>query len=396
MTGAGYQYNLRGDLLPVPRELYSDRYLPQPSFLINSPTGETLSAIRYLPWQDGGVVLLRGKLPLLGILPFLGNVHLKNVGVVQPSDDLQISHVMPVTSSDFHDMLRRLQQQSNMSVNSEESRWVIQKLADEGSTSPHIARLLLGILRLRDLVYSDEAARLQFDRVFELVYVPLLDARSEAKQVRDIWSEHMRKVAAGEIARLRGTSIQIDESVDRPLRKHIENCVGAGARSIKQGMQQLAEELGMDIRFLFKKDSAFQKGLSELQSSDPQLAAYLQETRRWSGRLFEIRNDLEHNGWLLPKARYERAGTVVSAIEPRVFDQPVTLLAAEFVDRLCCFVEDVTAHGIQRRLPAALTLAEIPRADRAIEAPQRFVVTISDGGLPRWNISYHQALFEET
>src|SRR5260370_10167169 len=36
----GYQYNLKGDLLPVPREFYSDRYLPPPP-LHREPGGRT-------------------------------------------------------------------------------------------------------------------------------------------------------------------------------------------------------------------------------------------------------------------------------------------------------------------------------------------------------------------
>ena len=64
ITISGYQYNLKGELLPVPRQFYNDRHLPPPPMRIESPKGELLSTIQFVPWQDGGTVLLKGKLPL--------------------------------------------------------------------------------------------------------------------------------------------------------------------------------------------------------------------------------------------------------------------------------------------------------------------------------------------
>jgi hypothetical protein len=64
--------NLNGDLVPVPRQFYNDRYLPPRPLLIQDQQGNVLSTIQYMPWQDGGTNLLRGKLPLEGLLVFLG------------------------------------------------------------------------------------------------------------------------------------------------------------------------------------------------------------------------------------------------------------------------------------------------------------------------------------
>ena len=46
-------------------------------------------------------------------------------------------------------------------------------------------------------------------------------------------------------------------------------------------------------------------------------------------------------------------------------------------DRLICFVEDVTVHCIQRRMPPGLSLTEIPRPQRAAEMPERFQRTLA-------------------
>lgn len=72
VTLYGYQYNLQGDLVPVPRQFYNDRYLSPRPFFVESEHGEPLAAIQYLPWADGAAILLHGKLPLEGLLVFLG------------------------------------------------------------------------------------------------------------------------------------------------------------------------------------------------------------------------------------------------------------------------------------------------------------------------------------
>ena len=43
-----------------------------------------------------------------------------------------------------------------------------------------------------------------------------------------------------------------------------------------------------------------------------------------------------------------------------------------------------------------LTIAELPLAARAAEAPERFRVTFTEGGLPPWRLAYHTSSFEET
>src|SRR5260370_32926707 len=68
VTLKGYQYNLSGDLMPVPREHYADRYLPPRPMLIEARgSRELLAPLQYMPWQDGGVIVPKGNLPLKGV-----------------------------------------------------------------------------------------------------------------------------------------------------------------------------------------------------------------------------------------------------------------------------------------------------------------------------------------
>jgi hypothetical protein len=84
VTSWGYQYDVAGDVRPVPREHYVDRLLPPRPFIVEARgSKEFLAALQFVPWQDGGVVLLTGKLPLEGLLVFLGKNALVKGGLCE-------------------------------------------------------------------------------------------------------------------------------------------------------------------------------------------------------------------------------------------------------------------------------------------------------------------------
>jgi hypothetical protein len=147
---------------------------------------------------------------------------------------------------------------------------------------------------------------------------------------------------------------------------------------------------------MFKKQGAFEAGIAALQASDPLLTDYLRHARTWSERLVESRNAIEHEGWTLPHIAYTQAGQSIVATEPSISGQPVTQFIRLMLDRLCCFVEEFAAHGLQRCMSPAITIAQLPLATRPAEAPERFRVTFTVGGLPAWRLTYHACTFEET
>lgn len=391
----GYQYNLSGNLMPVPRQYYNDRYIPPHPFLIEDRKGNLLSTVQFLPWQDGGVILLKGLLPLNSLLIFLGKNALERGGIVQRHDS-QISYVLPITEADFTQMLGRIQRQSNMIVKPDQSKFVIQKLADEGASSPFMARIYLGNLRLRDIAFPDHATRDTFDKPYHVVMETILNVRSTAKGIVQLVTNHFSKLARGEVGQLRGLTIHIENTIDKELRKEVETFLNSAVRTLKLGMQQVTKASGIDIGFLFKKQSTFENGVKVLEIHDPHLAAYLREARKWTERLINSRNDVEHDGWILPKIRYRQVSGVIHADETEISGQKVSDFVRVVTDRLNCFVEEITAHCLKARMPASLTLTEIPLSQRDPAMPQRFQVTLANGGMPAWNIMYHQSSFEET
>lgn len=176
LTLWGYQYNLRGELARVPPEFYNDRYIAPLPVRIEDRQGNLLGMLRLLPWQDGAAVLFeQPKIPLEPLLVFLGPAALKRAGTIKLKHSL-ISYVLPITADDFRQMLQRIQKQSNMVVRPVQPSWIVQKVADEGSSSPLMARLMIGMLRLRDAVL-DAGERVSFDTQYDFVLKSLFSAR---------------------------------------------------------------------------------------------------------------------------------------------------------------------------------------------------------------------------
>lgn len=396
VTLYGYQYDLRGNLLPVPRQFYNDRYLSPRPFLVEGERGEPLAAIQYLPWADGAAILLRGKLPLGGLLVFFGPKVAGRSRVIRLKEG-QISYVLPVTPGDFRQWLQRIQQQSNMKVKLAPGRFVVQKLADEGATSPYMARIFIGVLHLRDQVYPDPSNRDSFDTPYDYVTSALSSTRDSARKLATIWNEHQAKLAAGKIAKIDGGgNIRVHDSIDKDLRSEIETFLNAATRCMKTGMQNIARELGANIGFLFQQKDSFDKGIAALQATDPDLAAYLRQTRTWSEPMLKSRIDLEHGTWVLPRIGYAIKNGAVKADEPTVAGKPVSEFVDFTFDRLCCFVEELSSHFLRRKLPGGVTLTELQLANRVAEVPERFRIALENGGQPSWRIVFHESRFEET
>lgn len=149
MTLGGHQFNLQGQLVPVSDEMRSDkgaglRNLP---FRIETQSGELLSHVQFIPRQEGGVIRIIGKMPLEMILVYLGSA-MKNAQRIEQKDT-RISSVLPISRTDFLNSLKRLQAQSNMIIKPEQPKWIVSKVADEGSSTPFIPRLFMGVLQFR-------------------------------------------------------------------------------------------------------------------------------------------------------------------------------------------------------------------------------------------------------
>lgn len=392
ITLGAYQFNLESKLVPLPDEMYSERRLPTIPFRIEDQKGKLLSHLEFITWQGGGAVSLIGKLPLEGLLVFLGPAA-KEAQIIKRPDGA-ISSVLNIGQAEFNEMLGRIQRQTNMNVKIEEPKLTITKMNEEGTTSPFMARIFLGILNLRDVAFSDNKKIEEFDKASEVVIMTLFNARSTAKEIIEALTEHIHKVSKGEIARLIQNTIRIDESIDNKLRKQVEAFLNSTVRVLKDGMQKLSRFLMLELGFLYQKQEAFNNGIDTLSKTEPELADYLLETRRWSERLILMRNAL-HTGWMLPKMGYKNNSGIIEVVEPQISGEPVSEFVNYVIDRLCCFVEDISVYGLKTQMPSGISVTEIPLSKRKTDCPERFKVTFVNGGMQIWTITYHDSQFEE-
>jgi hypothetical protein len=397
---SGYQWDINNNLVPVPPEFRNDRYIPPQPYRIEGPSGEPLALLQYLQWKDGAVLMLtslmpKGAIPLDGLMVFLGKIAMQSGYIVRRPPSTQLSNVLPINQQDFQMLLQRIQNQSNMRVVLHSPGWVFQKFADEGSRSPFMTRLFIGVTRLRDQVYFDKASIDAYDNAYNFALTTMLDVRALAAEIVTLVQNHSSQVSSGAIAKVAGNTIRIDESIDRALRTKVESFLVAAARVLKKGLQEYSVFLGSNIGFLFKKETTFLNEIATLRTVDPLLADYLVSVRTWSEPLQLTRNSIEHAAWVPPKITYRQVGQKVEALEPQLVQMPVSQYVDLITDRLSCFIEEFSVHCLQQKLSQEITLTEIPAEKRVPELPERFHITPKIGGLPVWLLKYHSARFED-
>jgi hypothetical protein len=393
-----YQFNLANTLVEMTMEQVIAAQLPTDTFNIVSGK-EMLGSIQYRSWQDGGVFIVRGKFPIDPFFIFLNQVipdlSAKDFQYFRGSD-VQISYVLPVNHRQFYQTLTVFERRStNMSIQKETAKLFMQKIGDEGTSSPFVARLMLGLMLIRDAVYDDKT-RLSFDELYAPVLSGLQNARETSQDIAKEWEQHRAKVESGAIVRASGRLVRISESIDRSLNRDLESFLNIAVRTIKNSLQVLANNFGVNIGFLFMKKSSFEEGISKTRASDPILADYLLATRQWSEPLVLMRNNLEHGTIPVPKVSYMLDSSPVRAEEPRFNGWPITGFINEILDRIYCFVEEVTVYCLRKKLPRGFKLTELAVADRDPRVPVRFQITVTPGGRQAWVLSAHTRNFTET
>ena len=399
--GAGtqtYQFNLANTLVPMTMEQAIASRLPPDTFNIVSGK-EKLGSIQYQSWQDGGVFIVRGKFPidpfLIFLKPVIPGLSAKDLQYFR-GPDVQISYVLPVNQRQFLQALSMFERRSsNISIQRETAKVLMQKIGDEGASSPFVARLMLGVMQIRDAAYDDKT-RLYFDKLYAPILSGLQNARETSQDIAKEWEQHRAKVESGEIVRVSGRMVRVSESINRSQKRDLESFLNTAVRTVKNSLQVLTNDLGVNIGFLFKKESAFQEGITKTRAFDPILADYLLATRQWSEPLVLMRNDLEHGTIPVPKVSYMLDSSPVRADEPMFNGRPITEFTNEVLDRICCFVEEITIYCLRKKLPRGFEVTELPLADRDLRAPERFHITVTPGGRQAWVLSAHTRSFTET
>jgi len=393
VTVCAYQFTVAGELRPVPEQEYvTSRFFPPATVTIQSPRGDVLGHIQFVPWQDGAYLRTIG----MPIAPFLIMFGKKAFLMTIKRPNSELSYILPIRENDFKSMLAQFQQRSNMIVNPPKPpSWTMAKVADEGTASPFMARLYAGILGLRERTIPPGTSRDAFDKEYEAVLTALENARDANKKIITAVQGHRHKLATGAIVQRKNHTVTITEEIDHVLRKEIESFLNAGVRAIKDNQQRVLRRLGIETGYLYKKQGAFNTGILNLRTQHPELAEYFVQTRqRWSERFISIRNGL-HTSWTLERVKHNATELAVTMTEPEVDGQPITTFVTNMLDRLLSFIEETTAYGLKAHLPEIVALREIPITERRSDFPERFRITLATSGAPLWRLVYHEGRFDE-
>lgn len=283
--------------------------------------------------------------------------------------------------------------------------WTVLKAMDEGSAEPFIARLMIGVLELRDHhVQARMRSQSELEpmrKEFDDLYGPVLDAlfvvRKAAASIRDSIAQHQQKVKSGEIVGWQPNALEIHESINSQLQDDLGRFLNSAVRAIKL-LQPAAAYLGTEIGGVFVRDVNHENKMRELEAAGRSaLAEYLRKSRaEWSECLLRRRNALEHEGWVLGSVKYvPRADHTVMMTEPTIDSDGVSSWVTRQAAHVLAFVEEIMADAFAHVLPPELVLVEIPAVDRDPIQPRRFRL-----GFPalenvvRWKLQYDSVGFK--
>ncbi len=382
-----YQYDLAGRLV----ELQKTEPVATPPFLIESPEKELLGKMFYQPWQDGGIVILEGRLPLEGLLVFAPTR--VSTHTTKLKNERQVSSVLPMSFDDFKTFAAQIAKRSNLTVRQPLQEFTIAHLADEGTSTPFVSRLWMTPIHLRDLVLTQKADIDAFDAVYQSVLNDLVTLRRIGRETLELWNDHAKRVASGQIVRYQN-GIHVDQTIDEPLSHNLETIIKNSAGAAKQ-LQNLTSIFGVKIGFMFEKDSGFEAGITALESTDSLFADYMRETRKWLQPLTLVRNDLEHKPFVAPRIQYVRKpGDAFEVKQPEVLGLALTVFVPVLLSRLNRFVEEVVMRSMQTAMPSPMAVTEVPVAKRDPMKPERFAAGVI-GQVQPWQIIYSDDAFDD-
>ncbi len=221
------------------------------------------------------------------------------------------------------------------------NQFKVSLLSDVGSSQPFLARSL-GLTDILDATSYEKR-----DEIKESIMGLTLDCLIPAfMSLREF-----RKIAADDKAPL------------LTKKKHCEDMYKSLWAAYKDRMKNTAGLMGVELGFLFQKDSQFEYGCKQFASAHPEIHSDLIELMKynrttWQSELARFRNDyLEHH-----------------TIQQQDVLSFYSLERAESTfENVWITIEETLAALMTLKLPANVCLNEIPEAERNPSMPKRFI-----------------------
>jgi len=277
--------------------------------------------------------------------------------------------------------------------------WI--KVSDEGTSSPFIARIFMGMLVLRDQLYlmnidsdSQNNARDKFDKQFNPMFEAAQATRDAGKNLIGNFNDYFSSIKSGDSVKIENGQIQVIRTIDTELIQDVNKTIDQSVIAIKSALQKILKKMfAIDIGFLFQKEDIFNDGIKTLRDkSEEPLAEYLIAVRsNWLWELLTLRNAIEHEGWVLDRIEYYFGQNRIAVKIPEINGVPVNIYVSQTVNRVLLFIENMMVFGMQQFPRYPLFVTEIPKEQRNPKSPERF--RLSTFGLEEvipWSIRYSE------
>ena len=279
---------------------------------------------------------------------------------------------------------------------------ILQKILNEGTQSPFIARLFSWMLTMRDILIQQDSLSTDphnikdhFDKYFEPLRQSLINQRNSARNIIALIQEHNNKLANNQLITYINGGISINYNIDNLINTEIKSFIINGNIAIKSNLQKLLKKLfDLDIGYLFQEDKNFNNGIQRLRTeNDSSIADYLMQTRKiWLKSFVSIRNDIEHNGYEIQKIKYQQIyNSFVSVEYPILLGFSLDEFVRTYHNHVCLVTEDLMAYAFTRIITLPIFLSEIPYHFRNPSNCERFSVeAIGLSNKLKWEIRYSE------
>ncbi|HSY66706.1 MAG TPA: DUF6602 domain-containing protein [Terriglobales bacterium] len=367
-----YQYNTERRLVryETPPAKLSER---NPIIRIRHKTSkEELAALTYIPWQDGGVIRKKGKIPLIALLVWFtkgGPPHTMQV------EDAELSTVMKVTRPEFQKWPATIERQSDMTATLEiPPPFEVRETGMEGTAEPFIARVFLGLIEMAASIFSPQDKN-TFDQRFTGTLNPALELRRALVSVGELVSGHKEALQKGTIVRKAQVDPLLSERIDNPLRSHTVHFLEM-ADAIIKNLPSAMKFFVINIDHMADREQRFAKDCERNEAKHPELVAYLRKLRPSLLDIDEQFRKMRVEGWNLSNVKYTFSNGVVSMVEPLIEGKPVSEYVARVFSILALAIEEVIMYGFQRSLMGPIAIVETPLEQRNPINAQRFRRTL--------------------
>lgn len=256
----------------------------------------------------------------------------------------------------------------------------LKKYKDTGSQDPFNARLLFGLFKIRDFVYTEESERREFDNYYQQILNTMGEVEDHKKACINLIETHEAKVNSLEIIKFQKSIIEVSETIDMELNKHLKDFYTKGYRSL-EFFKPLSKFIGFNVSYIFQNQKKYLKKKTELENTHNEdkytnLIKMLDQDRKGIIQYFDtVRNKIEHEGLNLPEVKYIRSGeNEVKALFPTIDNETIINTINLAWDNLFECVEDIAVALLALKLPNPLVIQYIPQENRDKSMPVKYEV----------------------